>query len=117
MNADMWHTKGYFTLLLNELSIMLSQHLHLWISTKRKKLPIWLYVLGISNPLSLIIFFSFSSVVGLSFDYIALNLTGFIAYSVFNVGLFWIPLIKVIIILFTIFQEWRYLHKGLMTLS
>ncbi|KAM9176687.1 cystinosin isoform 1-T2 [Mergus octosetaceus] len=34
------------------------------------------------------------SVVGLSFDYIALNLTGFIAYSVFNVGLFWIPLIK-----------------------
>ncbi|XP_066058291.1 cystinosin isoform X2 [Chamaea fasciata] len=34
------------------------------------------------------------SVVGLSFDFIALNLTGFIAYSVFNVGLFWIPLIK-----------------------
>ncbi|XP_074969724.1 cystinosin isoform X1 [Phalacrocorax aristotelis] len=35
-----------------------------------------------------------TGVVGLSFDYIALNLTGFIAYSVFNVGLFWIPLIK-----------------------
>ncbi|KFR05487.1 Cystinosin [Opisthocomus hoazin] len=34
------------------------------------------------------------SVVGLSFDFIALNLTGFIAYSVFNIGLFWIPLIK-----------------------
>uniref|UniRef100_A0A8C3QLZ4 Cystinosin, lysosomal cystine transporter n=1 Tax=Cyanoderma ruficeps TaxID=181631 RepID=A0A8C3QLZ4_9PASS len=34
------------------------------------------------------------SVVGLSFDFLALNLTGFIAYSVFNVGLFWIPLIK-----------------------
>uniref|UniRef100_A0A8D0L2W3 Cystinosin n=1 Tax=Sphenodon punctatus TaxID=8508 RepID=A0A8D0L2W3_SPHPU len=34
------------------------------------------------------------SVVGLSFDYIALNLTGFIAYSVFNVGLFWIVFIK-----------------------
>ncbi|XP_053562072.1 cystinosin [Bombina bombina] len=31
------------------------------------------------------------SVVGLSFDFLALNLTGFIAYSVFNVGLFWIP--------------------------
>lgn len=40
-----------------------------------------------------------SSVVGLSFDFIALNLTGFIAYSVFNVGLFWIPLIKVSMIL------------------
>ncbi|XP_075450261.1 cystinosin isoform X1 [Ascaphus truei] len=34
------------------------------------------------------------SVVGLSFDYLSLNLTGFIAYSVFNVGLFWIPYIK-----------------------
>ncbi|XP_043848985.1 cystinosin [Dromiciops gliroides] len=34
------------------------------------------------------------SVVGLSFDFIALNLTGFIAYAVFNVGLFWVPLIK-----------------------
>lgn len=34
------------------------------------------------------------SVVGLSFDFIALNLTGFIAYSVFNVGLFWIGTIK-----------------------
>ncbi|XP_068126817.1 cystinosin [Hyperolius riggenbachi] len=31
------------------------------------------------------------SVVGLSFDFLALNLTGFIAYSVFNVGLYWIP--------------------------
>ncbi|XP_053131574.1 cystinosin [Hemicordylus capensis] len=34
------------------------------------------------------------SVVGLSFDFIALNLTGFIAYSVFNVGLFWISSIQ-----------------------
>ncbi|XP_063002669.1 cystinosin [Elgaria multicarinata webbii] len=34
------------------------------------------------------------SVVGLSFDFIALNLTGFIAYSVFNVGLFWIHAVK-----------------------
>lgn len=35
------------------------------------------------------------SVVGLNFDFLALNLTGFIAYSVFNIGLFWIPSIKV----------------------
>ncbi|XP_056590522.1 cystinosin [Triplophysa dalaica] len=34
------------------------------------------------------------SVVGLSFDFISLNLTGFIAYSVFNVGLFWVPYIQ-----------------------
>ncbi|XP_035987566.1 cystinosin isoform X1 [Fundulus heteroclitus] len=34
------------------------------------------------------------SVVGLNFDYLAFNLTGFIAYSVFNIGLFWIPYIK-----------------------
>ncbi|XP_027704580.1 cystinosin isoform X1 [Vombatus ursinus] len=34
------------------------------------------------------------SVVGLSFDFIALNLTGFVAYAVFNVGLFWVPSIK-----------------------
>uniref|UniRef100_A0A8C8SF26 Cystinosin n=1 Tax=Pelusios castaneus TaxID=367368 RepID=A0A8C8SF26_9SAUR len=34
------------------------------------------------------------SVVGLSFDFIALNLTGFIAYSVFNVGLYWIAYVK-----------------------
>ncbi|XP_054431857.1 cystinosin isoform X2 [Pteronotus mesoamericanus] len=34
------------------------------------------------------------SVVGLSFDFITLNLTGFVAYSVFNIGLFWLPHIK-----------------------
>ncbi|XP_069575810.1 cystinosin [Brachyistius frenatus] len=35
------------------------------------------------------------SVVGLNFDFLALNLTGFIAYSVFNIGLFWVPYIEV----------------------
>ncbi|KAK7128087.1 hypothetical protein R3I93_020627 [Phoxinus phoxinus] len=34
------------------------------------------------------------SVVGLNFDFLALNLTGFIAYSVFNVGLFWVSYIQ-----------------------
>ncbi|XP_030289450.1 cystinosin isoform X3 [Sparus aurata] len=34
------------------------------------------------------------SVVGLNFDFLALNLTGFIAYSIFNIGLFWVPYIK-----------------------
>lgn len=37
----------------------------------------------------------FYSVVGLNFDFLSLNLTGFIAYSVFNIGLFWVPYIKV----------------------
>lgn len=35
------------------------------------------------------------SVVGLSFDFVTLNLTGFVAYSVFNIGLFWVPHIEV----------------------
>ncbi|XP_023374464.1 cystinosin isoform X2 [Otolemur garnettii] len=34
------------------------------------------------------------SVIGLSFDFLALNLTGFVAYSVFNIGLLWVPYIK-----------------------
>ncbi|XP_029906120.1 cystinosin [Myripristis murdjan] len=34
------------------------------------------------------------SVVGLNFDFLALNITGFIAYSVFNIGLFWVPYVK-----------------------
>ncbi|XP_078279929.1 cystinosin [Rhinoraja longicauda] len=34
------------------------------------------------------------SVVGLNFDFLALNLAGHIAYGMFNVGLYWIPLIK-----------------------
>lgn len=33
-------------------------------------------------------------VVGLSFDFLALNLTGFVAYSVFNIGLLWVPYIQ-----------------------
>ncbi|XP_011495491.1 PREDICTED: cystinosin homolog isoform X2 [Ceratosolen solmsi marchali] len=34
------------------------------------------------------------SVVGLNFDYISLNLVGFIMYAVFNCGLYWIPEIE-----------------------
>ncbi|XP_038633619.1 cystinosin-like isoform X1 [Scyliorhinus canicula] len=34
------------------------------------------------------------SVIGLNFDFLALNLTGHLAYGVFNVSLFWIPNIK-----------------------
>ncbi|XP_026292971.2 cystinosin homolog isoform X2 [Frankliniella occidentalis] len=34
------------------------------------------------------------SVVGLNFDFLTLNLTGFTLYSLFNCGLYWIPLIQ-----------------------
>ena len=35
------------------------------------------------------------SVVGLNFDFLAYNLTGFLAYGIFNIGLYWIPEVKV----------------------
>lgn len=35
------------------------------------------------------------SVTGLNFDFVCYNLLGFIAYGVFNIGMFWIPKIKV----------------------
>lgn len=38
--------------------------------------------------------FTRKSVVGLNLDFLALNLTGFIAYSVFNIALFWVEDIK-----------------------
>lgn len=55
---------------------------------------------ALSGPVSLpaLLFLSVSllhSVVGLSFDFVTLNLTGFVAYSVFNIGLFWVPHIEV----------------------
>jgi len=37
----------------------------------------------------------FLSVIGLNFDFLAYNLTGFVAYGLYNIGLFWIPLVKV----------------------
>lgn len=37
----------------------------------------------------------FSSVVGLNFDFLALNLVGFTLYGLFNCGLYWIPEVEV----------------------
>uniref|UniRef100_A0A0B6ZNS1 Cystinosin homolog n=1 Tax=Arion vulgaris TaxID=1028688 RepID=A0A0B6ZNS1_9EUPU len=34
------------------------------------------------------------SVIGLSFDFVVFNITGFVAYSCYNVGLFWIPTVR-----------------------
>lgn len=71
-------------------------------------------------------FFSPYSVVGLNFDFIALNLVGFILYSMFNIGL-WLPEIEVrslinheylyslhnldLIVLF-IFEQQEYFHRN-----
>lgn len=38
--------------------------------------------------------FKRKSVVGLNFDFLLYNITGFIAYGLFNVGMFWIPKVK-----------------------
>ena len=48
-----------------------------------------------SNFVQIIENFRRRSVVGLNFDYLALNITGFVAYGVFNVGMFWIPEVQV----------------------
>ncbi|KAK3750082.1 hypothetical protein QZH41_017116 [Actinostola sp. cb2023] len=36
----------------------------------------------------------FCSVIGLNFDYIAYNITGFVAYGFFNVGMYWVPSVE-----------------------
>ncbi|XP_064386399.1 cystinosin-like isoform X2 [Halichondria panicea] len=52
----------------------------------------WIYfaVWTISYYPQIILNFRRRSVVGLNFDFLALNITGFLCYSAFNVGLFWI---------------------------
>lgn len=35
------------------------------------------------------------SVVGLNFDFLGYNITGFLAYGLFNIGMYWIPVVKV----------------------
>ena len=45
--------------------------------------------------LQIILNFWRRSVAGLNFDFLALNITGFLAYSLFNCGLYWIPEIQV----------------------
>ena len=40
-------------------------------------------------------FISFFSVVGFNFDFLCYSITGFVCYSVFNVGLFYVKMILV----------------------
>lgn len=44
------------------------------------------------------------SVVGLNFDFLSLNIVGFVLYSLFNCGLFWITEVEVSLILYNIFS-------------
>jgi len=56
----------------------------------------WLYFVAWSISFYPQTFMNFhrKSVVGLNFDFLALNIVGFLYYSVFNIGLYWVPKIK-----------------------
>lgn len=56
----------------------------------------WLYFVAWSVSFYPQVFLNYArkSVIGLNFDYLAYNITGFIAYSVFNVGMYWISSIE-----------------------
>ncbi|XP_036323478.1 cystinosin homolog isoform X2 [Rhagoletis pomonella] len=56
----------------------------------------WIYFVAwsISFYPQIYINFKRKSVVGLNFDFLALNLVGFVLYSIFNCGLYWIPEIQ-----------------------
>lgn len=59
----------------------------------------WIYFAAWSVSFYPQIYINFKrkSVVGYNFDYVSLNIVGFVMYSVFNCGLFWIKYIQVII--------------------
>lgn len=56
----------------------------------------WIYFVAWTVSFYPQIFLNFwrRSVAGLNFDFLALNITGFLAYSLFNCGLYWIPEIE-----------------------
>ncbi|CAB4027218.1 Cystinosin [Paramuricea clavata] len=56
----------------------------------------WIYFVAwsISFYPQVYVNWSRKSVIGLNFDFVCYNLLGFIAYGVFNIGMFWIPKIK-----------------------
>ncbi|KAI0230248.1 Cystinosin [Lamellibrachia satsuma] len=56
----------------------------------------WIYFIAWSVSFYPQVFYNWrrKSVTGLNFDYLAYNLTGFIAYGLFNVGMYWIDDVK-----------------------
>jgi cystinosin len=57
----------------------------------------WIYFIAwsISFYPQIVYNFQRKSVVGLNFDFLTYNLTGFLLYGMFNVGMFWITTVKV----------------------
>ncbi|XP_070563046.1 cystinosin-like [Ptychodera flava] len=53
----------------------------------------WMYFVAwsVSFYPQIVLNFRRKSVVGLNFDFLSYNLTGFIAYGMYNVGMYWIP--------------------------
>uniref|UniRef100_A0A8C4QTW3 Cystinosin, lysosomal cystine transporter n=1 Tax=Eptatretus burgeri TaxID=7764 RepID=A0A8C4QTW3_EPTBU len=56
----------------------------------------WVYFLAwaVAAYPQLITNYRRKSVIGLSFDFLALNVMGFLAYSLYNVGMFWVPAVQ-----------------------
>jgi len=56
----------------------------------------WIYFAAwsISFYPQTILNFQRKSVVGLNFDFLAYNIVGFVAYGLYNIGMFWIPVVK-----------------------
>ncbi|XP_076814053.1 cystinosin-like [Clavelina lepadiformis] len=56
----------------------------------------WVYFVAwsVSFYPQVVLNFQRKSVIGLNFDFLAYNVTGFIAYCLYNIGLFWIPVVK-----------------------
>lgn len=61
----------------------------------------WIYFLAWSISFYPQMYWNYKrkSVVGLSFDFLSLNLLGFVMYSLFNCGLYWIPIVEVFFII------------------
>ncbi|KAK2143310.1 hypothetical protein LSH36_855g01116 [Paralvinella palmiformis] len=56
----------------------------------------WIYFIAWSISFYPQVFYNWKrkSVIGLNFDFLAYNLTGFLAYGLFNIGMYWIPVVK-----------------------
>jgi len=65
----------------------------------------WIYFVAwsVSFYPQAVLNFMRKSVVGLNFDFLAYNLVGFVAYGLYNIGMFWIPAVE---------KEYRDLHPN-----
>lgn len=69
----------------------------------------WIYFLAWSISFYPQIYSNYKrkSVVGLNFDFLSLNIVGFIMYALFNCGLYWIPEIEVLFGFFLVFFRYN----------